>query len=78
MSTNGHNPTANPLQTEGLTLSINWNPSTGQVKVAYPQVDHLMILGMIEFAKVSLMEMRAKAEQRVTIPDMQITKRLIT
>jgi hypothetical protein len=79
--TNGNgniNPTTNPLQAEGLNLVINWNPSTGQVKVAFPQVDHLMIFGMIEFAKVSLLEMRAKAEQRVTIPDMQVTKRLIT
>jgi hypothetical protein len=77
VSANGEvNPTANPMQA-GLNLVINWNPQTGQVKVAFPQVDHLMILGMIEFAKVSLLEMRSKAEQRITIPDMQVTKRLI-
>jgi hypothetical protein len=78
--TNGNgetNPTANPLQA-GLNLVINWNPQTGQVKVSFPQVDHLMILGMIEFSKVSLLEMRAKSEQRIAIPDMQVSKRLIT
>ena len=64
--------------TDGFNLVINWNPSTGQVKVAFPQIDHLMVLGMIEFAKVSLLEMRAKADNRIAIPDMQVTKRLIT
>jgi len=64
--------------TDGLNLTINWNPSTGQIKVAFPQIDHLMILGMIEFAKVSLLELRAKAENRISIPDMHVTKRLIT
>jgi len=64
--------------TDGLNLVINWNPSTGQVKVAFPQVDHLLCLGMIEFAKISLIEMRAKADNRIAIPDVNITKRLIT
>jgi hypothetical protein len=76
MSTNGNG--AVPQVSDGLNLVINWNPQTGQVKVSFPQIDHLMVLGMIEFAKVTLLELRAKAEQRVTIPDMQITKRLIT
>jgi len=79
MSANGNgNPTANPLQVDGLVLTIKWNPQTGQVQVSFPQVDHVSILGMLEFAKVSLLEMRAKAEQRISIPDMQVTKRLIT
>jgi hypothetical protein len=79
MSANGEiNPTTNPLQVEGLTLVINWNPQTGAVRVSFPQVDHVSILGMIEFAKVSLYELREKSSQRISIPDIQVTKRLVT
>ena len=72
------NPTANPLQTNELILAIKWNPQTGSVSVSFPQIDHVSILGMIEFAKVSLMEMRAKNDQRIAIPSMDIAKRLVT
>ncbi len=72
------NGNGTPQIPEGINLVINWNPQNGQVRCSFPQVDHLSILGMLEFAKVTLLELRAKAEQRVTIPDMQVTKRLIT
>jgi len=79
MATNGEiNPTTNPLQSNEIPLTISWNPSTGSVRVSFPQIDHVSILGMIEFAKVSLMEMRSKADRRVEIPDLQVTKRLVT
>lgn len=67
MSTNG-----GPLTNPELVLQIKWSPQTGSVSVAFPQVDHVTILGMLEFAKVSLLEMRSKAEQRVVIPDLRI------
>ena len=73
MSANG-----GPLTSNELLLTIKWTPQTGQLQVNFPQIDAVSILGMLEFAKVSLNEMRAKAEQRIAIPDMQITKRLIT
>jgi hypothetical protein len=72
------NPTTNPMQGNELTLAIKWNPQTGAVSTSFPQIDHVSILGMIEFAKVALMEMRAKQDQRIAIPDIQVTKRLIT
>jgi len=79
MATNGEiNPTTNPLQTAELQLVVAWNPQTGSVRVSFPQIDHVSILGMIELAKVSLYEMRAKTEQRISIPDINITKRLVT
>jgi len=79
MSDNGKfNPTANPLQSNELILAIRWNPSTGSVAVTFPQIDHVSILGMIEFAKVSLLEMRAKNEQRIAIPDLKVVPRLVT
>ena len=79
MSANGEiNPTTNPLQANELILAIKWNPQTGSVSVSFPQIDHVSILGMIEFAKVSLYELRAKAEQRITIPDIKVTNRLVT
>jgi hypothetical protein len=73
MSTNG-----DPLSPNELLLAIKWNPSTGSLAVSFPQIDHVSILGMLEFAKVNLLEMRAKNEQRIAIPDMKVTKRLIT
>lgn len=74
MSGNGAAPTITPE----ITLTIAWSPSTGQVKVSFPQIDIIGVLGLIEMAKIVLLEQRSKADQRVTIPDLQVTKRLIT
>jgi hypothetical protein len=60
------------LASQDIILQIKWTPSTGSVAVSFPQVDHVSILGMLEFAKVSLLEMRAKNEQRVVVPDLRI------
>lgn len=61
-----------------ITLTISWSPSTGQVKVAFPQIDIIGVLGLLEMAKLVLTEQRSKAEQRVQIPDMQVTRKLIS
>lgn len=74
MTTNGTAPLANPE----INLTITWIPTTGQIKVSFPQIDTIGVLGLLEMAKMVLIEQRTKAEQRVQIPDMQITKRLIT
>lgn len=74
MTTNGTAPLSQPE----ITLTINWSPATGQVKVAFPQIDIIGVLGLLEMAKLVLTEQRAKAEQRVQIPDMQVTRKLIS
>ena len=73
MTTNG-----GPLTTNELALTVKWTPSTGQVSVSFPQIDHTMIFGMLEMAKEVLREIRSKAEQRVVIPDMKIAKQVIS
>jgi hypothetical protein len=74
MSTNGTNvPAGNEI-----SLIIKWSPSTGQVSATFPQIDHTIIFGLLEMGKQILSEMRSKADQRISIPDMQVTKRLIT
>lgn len=75
MTTNG-NGTA-PASTD-INLVIAWSPSTGQVKVSFPQIDIIGVLGLLEMAKVVLMEQRAKAEQRVQIPDINVTRRIVS
>ena len=78
MSANGQNPTLrNPATIEdvpGIELHIKFIPQTGQFMVQFPQVDHVTIMGLLEFAKVNLLEMRAKADQRIQIPDMKLVK----
>lgn len=60
--------------TPGIELHIKFIPQTGQFLVSFPQVDHVTIMGLLEFAKLNLIEMRNKADQRITIPDMNIVK----
>ena len=72
------NPTVNPMQANELILAIKWNPQNGSVSVSFPPVDIVAVLGLLEMAKVVLMEQRSKAENRIAIPDMQVTKRLVT
>ena len=76
MSANGH---LEPVNTNPeISLTIIWSPNTGQVKIAFPQIDVVGILGLLEMAKVVLLDQRSKAESRISIPDMNVTKRLIT
>lgn len=75
---NGHTPLT-PMSPDvntapGIELHIKFIPSTGQFLVSFPQVDHVTIMGLLEFAKLNLIEMRSKADKRIAIPDMQLVK----
>lgn len=75
---NGHTPVvpgSQPIETApGIELHIKFIPSTGQFLVSFPQVDHVTIMGLLEFAKLNLIEMRSKADKRIQIPDLGLVK----
>jgi hypothetical protein len=72
---NGHSELAT---LPGIELHIKFVPSTGQFLVQFPQVDHVTIMGLLEFAKLNLMELRAKADKRIAIPDAVLTNKIVS
>jgi hypothetical protein len=72
---NGGNGKINDLNdVPGITLAIKIVP--GQFLVAWPQVDDMTILGMLEYAKATLLLAMAKkqSDSRITLPTPQIVK----
>ena len=43
-----------------IDLIIRWMPQTGQIQIAWPNIDDTIKMGMLEMAKASLIEMRTK------------------
>jgi hypothetical protein len=70
----GNGKTLDLNEGPGITLAIKIVP--GQFLVAWPQVDDMTILGMLEYAKATLLLAMAKkqAESRITLPTPQIVK----
>lgn len=74
-TTNGH---AAAPATDEFTLVISWSPTTGQVKAVFPNLDTMSTLRMFALGLQAFAEWKAKTEQqRVTIPDMKVTGKLI-
>lgn len=56
-----------------LILTIRWQPTTGQIRFDMPQLDAVAILGLLEFAKISLIESRIKqADSKIAIPNIAL------
>lgn len=68
---------ATPIDSVGgkppiFQIVIQWSPS-GEIRIGWPQVDDVIKLGMIEFAKSLLIEERAKQSQsNIVLPKTQI------
>ena len=79
MSHNGEakfNPTLKnpPVQ---FDLVIRWTPETYQIAVAWPPLDDVTLLGILEFAKLTLIERRISAAgSKIEVPRIAIPTRL--
>lgn len=55
-------------QSQSIQIAIIWTPSTGQIQLAWPAVDDVIKLGMLEMAKMALMEARHQGEPKRIMP----------
>ncbi len=68
-------PIAPPSSGPVIDIVIRWMPSTGSIQIAWPQVDDVIKLGLIEMAKTSLTEMRLKqADSALVVPQGNVPK----
>lgn len=77
------NPTNNghavaPAASNEIVFTIYWNPSTDRVRASFPQISLVVLRGILEGAGRVLDEYQTKLQedQRIVVPDMNVTGKL--
>lgn len=67
-----HNP-APTAQPNTITLVIQYNVDTRTLQFQIPQTDHVTLLGVLEIARIAVIEARA-AKMRVVVPPFAVPR----